>query len=101
MAPEIPPLAEAGVPGYEALSWLMVVARAGTPPETVRALHTALKAIMAQPDVQDQIRLSGLLAVDSPPPEQGAATASSVAPAAWACSTISSPVVPWPVRIQG
>ena len=39
--------------------------------------------------------------VDRPPPEQGAATASSVTPSALACSTISRPAVPWPVRIQG
>jgi tripartite-type tricarboxylate transporter receptor subunit TctC len=70
VAPEIPPLAEAGVPGFEALSWLMVVARAGTPPAVVDRLHAELKAIMAQPDVQQQIRQSGLLQVDSPPPAE-------------------------------
>ena len=39
--------------------------------------------------------------VASPPPEQGAATASSVTPSAFACSASSRPTVPWPVRIQG
>ena len=39
--------------------------------------------------------------VDRPPPEQGAATASSVTPSALACSASSRPAVPWPVRIQG
>ena len=32
-ANEIPTLAEAGVPGYEAVAWLMVVTRAGLPPD--------------------------------------------------------------------
>ena len=70
VAPEIPTIAEAGVPGYEALSWLMVVGRAGTPPAIVDALHMELKAIMTEPQVLEQIKNSGLLAADSPPPAE-------------------------------
>ena len=54
-ANEIPTLAEAGVPGYEAVAWLMVVTRAGLPPDVLAKLHGELKAILAQPEVREQI----------------------------------------------
>ena len=69
-APEIPPLAEAGVPGYEAVAWLMVATRAGTPPAILNKLHFELKSVLAEPDAQQHIRNSGLIPVDSPPPEE-------------------------------
>ncbi len=69
-ANEIPTLAEAGVPGYEAVAWLMVVARAGTPPDILNKLHSELKGILAQPEVREQIARYGMIPVDSPPPEE-------------------------------
>jgi tripartite-type tricarboxylate transporter receptor subunit TctC len=69
-APEIPPLAEAGVPGYEAVAWLMVATRAGTPPTILNKLHAELKSILAEPEAQQHIRNSGLIPVDSPPPDE-------------------------------
>jgi len=52
--PEIPPLAESGVPGFDAVSWLAMVAPAGTPAEIVDKLHAEVKRIMALPDVQQK-----------------------------------------------
>ncbi|MCX7314636.1 MAG: tripartite tricarboxylate transporter substrate binding protein [Hyphomicrobiales bacterium] len=69
-AAEIPTLAEAGVPGYEAVAWLMVAARAGTPPDVLNKLHTEMKAILAQPDVSEQIARFGMIPQDSPSPEE-------------------------------
>jgi len=69
-ASEIPTLAEAGVPGYEAVAWLMMVTRAGLPPDVLGKLHRELKAILAQPEVRDQIARLGMIPVDSPPPEE-------------------------------
>jgi tripartite-type tricarboxylate transporter receptor subunit TctC len=69
-ANEIPTLAEAGVPGYEAVAWLMVVTRAGLPPDILNKLHGALKAILAQPETREQIARLGMIPVDSPPPEE-------------------------------
>ena len=43
-APDIPPLNEAGVPGFEALSWHMIAAPAGTPTEVINKLHSELKS---------------------------------------------------------
>jgi tripartite-type tricarboxylate transporter receptor subunit TctC len=69
-ASEIPTLAEAGVPGFEAVAWLMVVTRSGLSPEILNRLHTELKGVLAQPDVRDQIARFGMIPVDSPPPDE-------------------------------
>ena len=69
-ANEIPTLAEAGVPGYEAVAWLMVVTRSGLPADILNRLHGELKGILAQPDVREQIARFGMIPVDSPPPEE-------------------------------
>jgi tripartite-type tricarboxylate transporter receptor subunit TctC len=62
-APEFAPIAELGVPGYEASAWMMVVAPANTPKPVVDKLHAELKAIMAMPETQQQIDKIGLVPV--------------------------------------
>jgi tripartite-type tricarboxylate transporter receptor subunit TctC len=69
-APDIPTLAESGVPGFEALSWQMIALPAGTPPEIVNKLHSELKAIVAMPEVKQRIDQLGLIPVSSPPPDE-------------------------------
>jgi tripartite-type tricarboxylate transporter receptor subunit TctC len=69
-APEIPTLAEAGIPGFEAVSWHLVVAPAGTPKPVVDRLHAELKAIMATPEITQQLVAMGLIPVDSPPTDE-------------------------------
>ncbi len=54
-APDIPPIAEAGVPGFDAACWQMIVAPAATPQEIVGKLHGEFAAIMALPDIRDRI----------------------------------------------
>ncbi len=54
-APEIPPLAEVGVPGLNAAAWQMVIAPAGTPKEIQTILNTALNEIVADPEVNKQL----------------------------------------------
>jgi tripartite-type tricarboxylate transporter receptor subunit TctC len=68
--PEIPPLAEAGVPGFDAVSWLALVAPAATPAEIVDKLHADVKAIMAMPAVQQKFIDLGNIPLTSPPPEE-------------------------------
>jgi tripartite-type tricarboxylate transporter receptor subunit TctC len=68
--PEIPTLAEAGVPGFDFVSWQMIVAPAGTPKDILAKLHRELKAIIASPDVQQEYVKTGRISVDSPPPDQ-------------------------------
>ena len=69
-APEIPTVAEAGVPGFEAAAWVMIAAPANTPRDIVRKLHSVLKSIMAVPEFQQQLAPLGLSQIDSPPPEE-------------------------------
>lgn len=69
-APDIPPLAEAGVPGFDAAGWGMIVAPVGTPKEIVAKLHAALDAVMAMPDVQQQIIRLGMVPTASASPEK-------------------------------
>jgi len=68
--PEIPPLAEAGVPGFDAVSWLALVAPAATPAEVIDKLHAAMKQIMAEPAVQQRFVELGNIPLASPPPDE-------------------------------
>jgi tripartite-type tricarboxylate transporter receptor subunit TctC len=68
--PEIPPLAEAGVPGFDAVSWLALVAPAATPADVVDKLHAAVKAVMAEPAVQQRFVDLGNIPLASPPPDE-------------------------------
>ncbi len=65
--PEIPPLAEAGVPGFDAVAWLALVAPAATPRDIVDKLHAEVAAIMAMPDVQQRVVDLGNIPLTSPP----------------------------------
>jgi tripartite-type tricarboxylate transporter receptor subunit TctC len=68
-APEIPPIADT-IPGFNALNWTIVLAPADAPRDIVGRLHAELKAIMAMPDVHQQIGKIGMLPFDSPPPAE-------------------------------
>lgn len=65
--PDVPPIAENGVPGFDAVAWLMLVAPAATPPEVVGKLHADLKAIVAAPEVQKKFVELGVIPIDTPP----------------------------------
>jgi tripartite-type tricarboxylate transporter receptor subunit TctC len=56
--PDVPTLAEAGVPGFDVSSWQALFAPAGTPAAIVQRLNTELANIAAQPDIK--ARLAGL-----------------------------------------
>ena len=50
--PNVPTIAEAGVPGYEATSWFGMFAPAGTPAPVLAKLNAAIVKVLAQPDVK-------------------------------------------------
>jgi tripartite-type tricarboxylate transporter receptor subunit TctC len=54
-APEVPTIAEAGVPGYEAVGWFGLVAPAGTPREVVTQLNREINRILQMPDVKARL----------------------------------------------
>jgi len=68
--PQIPPLAEAGVPGFDASAWQMVVAPQDTPDDVLRRLHAELKHVLASPGQQKQFVDFGLIPLDSPAPDE-------------------------------
>ena len=58
--PEIPTIAEAGVPGYEAVNWIGIVAPAGTPATILAMLHTEISAILNSREVHKQLSAEGV-----------------------------------------
>lgn len=70
VAPDIPPLNEVGVPGFEAAGWFLVSAPAGTPKEIVIRLHADLKVVLGLPEVQQAVGRTGVVPVVSPPREE-------------------------------
>jgi tripartite-type tricarboxylate transporter receptor subunit TctC len=61
--PDIPPIAEAGLPGFDAVSWQMFVAPAKTPRAIVDRLNRELTEILAQPETKQQITKFGFLPI--------------------------------------
>ena len=53
LMPDIPTVSEAGVPGYEAVIWLGIMAPAGTPKPIVDKLNAEIQKVLAQPDVKE------------------------------------------------
>jgi tripartite-type tricarboxylate transporter receptor subunit TctC len=70
--PEVPTLAEAGVPGYEAALWVALLAPAATPAAIVERLHAELGRALQEPEVQQSLRAAGLAPALMGPRELGA-----------------------------
>jgi tripartite-type tricarboxylate transporter receptor subunit TctC len=77
--PEIPTVAEAGVPGYDSQSWYGVLAPAGTPQGMVDTLNAAIGKILAMPDVIKQVESVGGVAQSSTPQAFGQLLAEDIA----------------------
>ena len=67
--PDTPTVSESGLPGYEAMPWLGLVAPAGTPAPVVNRLYTELNDILKEPEVQERFRSLGLDIIGSKPDE--------------------------------
>jgi tripartite-type tricarboxylate transporter receptor subunit TctC len=65
--PDVPTVAEAGIPGYEASLWLAVVAPAGTPAAIVTRLNRAVNGALTTPQVRDSLLQQGLELEGGPP----------------------------------
>ena len=64
--PNIPTVAESGVPGFDYASWVALFALKGTPPEVVAKLRDATAKAMATPGLADRLAKSGLEIWDTP-----------------------------------
>ena len=65
--PDVPTIAEAGVPGYEAVSWFGLFAPAATPKPVLDKLSAALSKVLANPEVQKKISAQGGETVNETP----------------------------------
>lgn len=71
LLPEVPTLAEAGVPGYGFVVWIAMFAPAGTPADIVARLQAAIARGLAAPDVRDKLIASGIVPMTSTPQALG------------------------------
>src|SRR6266849_3484076 len=69
LLPELPTLAESGLPDYEAGSWYGILAPAGTPREAIDRLHGAIVKALKQPDVSKRLAAEGAEVIGSTPDE--------------------------------
>ena len=65
--PDVPTLAEAGLPGYSLDAWMVLIAPTGLPKATLDRLNAATRTALAAPEVQDVFTAQGLQAVGSAP----------------------------------
>ncbi|OWT73543.1 MULTISPECIES: tripartite tricarboxylate transporter substrate binding protein [unclassified Achromobacter] len=65
--PNVPTLAESGVPGYEANVWFGIIAPAGTPPQTIAFLHREISRVLQEPGVRQRLTELGLTPLDESP----------------------------------
>ncbi len=68
-APQLPTVADAGLPGYEYVTWYGVLAPAGTPKEIIGKLNSELVKIVRQPEMQERLTGEGGEAVGGTPEE--------------------------------
>jgi tripartite-type tricarboxylate transporter receptor subunit TctC len=65
--PDVPTVAEMGLPGFEAVSWIGALVHAGTPKEIVDKIYTDLIAVLRMPDVIERLGQSGAIVVGNTP----------------------------------
>ncbi len=70
--PEVPSVAEAGVPGYDEALWLALVAPAATPADIVQRLHTEIGKALQDPELLKSLRAAGIAPSLLGPQELGA-----------------------------
>ncbi len=70
--PDVPTIAEAGLPGFDAMPWLGLLAPANTPAPVIKKLDVEVKAVLADPEIAKKLLSMGLEVVgDGPEPFAG------------------------------
>ena len=67
LLPDVPTLAESGVPGYDANVWFGIIAPAGTPPAVVSFLNGEISKVIKKPEFQKRLTELGLAPIDGSP----------------------------------
>jgi tripartite-type tricarboxylate transporter receptor subunit TctC len=78
-APDLPTIAESGLPGFQAVAWNGLVGPAGLPPDVVSKLHDAFVKVMAMPSVRERLVGGGLDPVGDTPEAFGRFVKSEIA----------------------
>jgi tripartite-type tricarboxylate transporter receptor subunit TctC len=77
--PELPTVADAGVPGYESISWLGLFAPAGTPPAIISKISADVVRIINLPDVKERLLAQGAEPIGSSPEQFATVLAGDIA----------------------
>lgn len=77
--PEVPTVAEAGVPGYDVVLWFGMLAPAGTPGAAVTTIHREISNILRFPDVKARLAMQGADPIGSSPEKFDAFIKSEIA----------------------
>jgi len=77
--PDVPTVAESGLPGFEFNSWFTIMAPAGTPAAVTQRLAAEVQKALADPEVREKLNALGLTPRGSSPEELGAATRAQLA----------------------
>ena len=79
MAPNVPTVAEAGLPGYEAVPWYGLMVPARTAPEIISRLHAESVKALSRPDVKERFAATDMVPVSSTPEQFGMHIRSEIA----------------------
>jgi len=72
LLPDVPTLAESGVPGYDFTNWFGLVAPAGVPQTRISKINAGVRTVLARPDVREQLAKMGAVPADGTPEAFGA-----------------------------
>ncbi len=68
-APELPTLAESGLPGFDVTSWYSIVVSSGTPNDIIARLRSEIASALTQPDIQEKLAGLGAEPIGNTPAE--------------------------------
>ena len=77
--PDVPTVAEMGLPGYQGVLWMGIVAPAATPKDVIEKLAAAVKRAVGTPELAERLKRDGIDPVDSGPQEFGAQIGKEIA----------------------
>ncbi len=79
LLPDVPTIAEAGVPGYESYVWFGIVAPTGTPPDIIAKLNAALAKAAVTPSFHDRLTEQGYDVLSSTPEQMASSIRNEIA----------------------
>jgi len=77
--PDVPTVAEMGLPGYEGVLWMGLVAPAGTPKPVIEKLAAAVKRAVTSPDIAERLKKDGIDPIGGTTEELGAKISAEIA----------------------